>query len=126
MKRHMNNDADPTGTIELRAALERLAEELNRMAGSAAEVQDALSFWGPTNQLSPQSIRDIQALDTITQKLEDLAHFSLAAAHEIPSAILLEKNAVFGGLRLHELVNALDPHVNLCKSHADRGGVEWL
>ena len=126
MKRLMNKDSDPAETIELRATLERLAEELNRMAASAAQVQDALSFGRPTIQLSPQSVRDIQALDTITQKLEDLAHFSLAAAHAIPSAILLEKDAVFGGLRLHELVNALDPHVNLGKSHADQGGVEWL
>ncbi|WP_143598889.1 hypothetical protein [Pseudothioclava arenosa] len=122
----MNKDSDPAETIELRATLERLAEELNRMAASAAQVQDALSFGRPTIQLSPQSVRDIQALDTITQKLEDLAHFSLAAAHAIPSAILLEKTAVFGGLRLHELVNTLDPYVNLCKSHADQGGVEWL
>lgn len=126
----MNSPAQNTEpaneTVELGAVLNRLSSELHRLAASAADVQEAISFKVRDFHTSAKSIQDIQGLDALTQKLQDLARFSASTAHAIAFPVKLSKTAVFSDIILQDIRRTLDPDIESDTRNDESHDIEWL
>ena len=111
--------------LDARAA--RVAEELETLAALSAQVQQALSLCHFSDHTDPAAIRGLQGIDRITQSLEDLGRLMNAVSGEMPEGVHLHAVPILSRLRLHELVQSLDPTgLHSARHHEDSGEVTWF
>lgn len=95
--------------LPLEALALRIGDELSALARLSGEVQAALHLCQFTEHTDPQAIRGLQGIDRITQSLEDLGRLMAAVSEEMPAGVSLHAVPILSRLRLHELVQQLDP-----------------
>lgn len=106
----------------------RIGEELDMLARLSAEVQAALALCRFNEHTNPGAIRGLQGIDRITQSLEDLGRLMAAISGEVPADISLHAAPILSRLRLHELVQSLDPGEPRPDTQGDptAGDIDWL
>ena len=112
--------------LPLDALAARIGEELDTLARLSSEVQRALSLCHFAEHTDPTAIRGLQGIDRITQALEDLGRLMAAVSGEIPDEVKLHSVPILSRLRLHELINNLDPEGNLSRAESSDGDVQWF
>ncbi|WP_295535848.1 hypothetical protein [uncultured Thioclava sp.] len=105
----------------------RVGDELETLARLSTDVQRALSNCSLPADTDAQVIRGLQGIDRITQSLEDLGRLMSDVAVEIPKGIPLQAEPILSRLRLHELVDSLNPaHEKKVMPREDDGEIIWL
>ncbi|SIS74083.1 hypothetical protein [Phaeovulum vinaykumarii] len=114
--------------LPLDALAARIGDELESLAALSAEVQSALSLCIFSEHTDPSAIRGLQGIDRITQALEDLGRLMSAVSTEMPRDVNLHAVPILSRLRLHELVNNLDPSVERTAAveDEDEGEIQWF
>ena len=113
--------------MPLDALAARVADELDTLAQLSAGVQSALSMCHFAEHTDPGAIRGLQGIDRITQALEDLGRLMAAVSGEMPEGVRLRAVPILSRLRLHELVQNLDPDsVPVAAAGDDDGDVMWF
>lgn len=120
----------PTGPqckdLPLDALAARIGDELDTLARLSSEVQRALSLCHFAEHTDPAAIRGLQGIDRITQALEDLGRLMAAVSGEIPNDVKLHAVPILSRLRLHELINNLDPSGTHKTASPTEGDVQWF
>ena len=114
----------------------RVADEIGTLASLSCEVQSALSLCHFAAHTDPEAIRGLQAIDRITQTLEDLSRIMRAITNELPTDLALPGEIVSSHVRLQQLARSLDPGLatgHRCRTPADpsatrtdAGEIDWL
>ncbi|MDF1620545.1 hypothetical protein [Pseudothioclava nitratireducens] len=113
--------------LELDALAARIGDELETLARLSSDVQKALSMCHFAEHTDPAAIRGLQGIDRITQALEDLGRLMAAVSGEMPKDVKLHAVPILSRLRLHELVNNLDPDAQPVLMSRDYDGeVQWF
>lgn len=116
--------------LPLDALASRIGDELDTLARLSADVQRALSLCHFAEHTDPSAIRGLQGIDRITQALEDLGRLMAAVSGEMPADVKVHAVPILSRLRLHELINNLDPgQPKSATIHDDRdddGTVQWF
>lgn len=112
--------------LPLDALAARIGDELDTLARLSAEVQRALSLCHFADHTDPTAIRGLQGIDRITQALEDLGRLMAAVSGEIPNDVKLHSVPILSRLRLHELINNLNPSATTPKAEASEGDIQWF
>ncbi len=113
--------------LELDALAARIGDELETLARLSSDVQKALSMCHFAEHTDPAAIRGLQGIDRITQALEDLGRLMAAVSGEMPKDVKLHAVPILSRLRLHELVNNLDPDAQpVLMSRDCDGEVQWF
>lgn len=114
--------------LPLDALAARVGEELETLARLSAEVQTALSLCRFAEHPDPAAIRGLQGIDRITQALEDLGRLMAAVSGELSDNVLVHAGPIMSRIRLHELVQNLDPDARIhdTQALASDGNVHWF
>ena len=112
--------------LPLDALAARIGDELDTLAGLSAEVQRALSLCHFAEHTDPDAIRGLQGIDRITQALEDLGRLMAAVSSEMPKNVNVHSVPILSRLRLHELINNLDPDAPKIVAIKDDGDIQWF
>lgn len=114
--------------LPLDALAMRIGEVLEILARLSTEVQSALSLCEFAKGTDPGAIRGLQGIDRITQALEDLGRLMAAVSGEMPDNVFLHAVPILSRLRMHELVQNLDPtNANTGVSiTAPDGDIDWF
>ncbi|AOZ69452.1 hypothetical protein LPB142_09130 [Rhodobacter xanthinilyticus] len=114
--------------LPLDALAARIGDELDTLARLSSEVQKALSMCHFADHTDPKAIMGLQGIDRITQALEDLGRLMAAVSGEMPSDVKLHAVPILSRLRLHELINNLDPEMPKIsvQEAADEGEIQWF
>ncbi|KEO60306.1 hypothetical protein [Thioclava indica] len=113
--------------VALNALTARVGDELETLARLSTDVQRALSACGVSEGTDAQAIRELQGIDRITQSLEDLGRLMSDISAEIPKDVSLHAETILSRLRLHELIENLDPaHEKNIMPREDDGEIMWL
>lgn len=113
--------------LPLDALAARIADELDTLAGLSSDVQRAISMCHFSDHTEPEAIRGLQGIDRITQALEDLGRLMAAVSGEMPTDVKLHAVPILSRLRLHELINNLDPdRIRETAPLAETGDIQWF
>lgn len=113
--------------IALPDLMMRFSGELGALAQLSTRVQCALSNIDLKDHCPGESIRDLQAIDRITQTLEDLAALAETLSVMVPQKLDLEATSLFRALTLTELVQNLDPREGAVHRPApEDGDILWF
>lgn len=112
--------------LPLDALAARIGDELDTLARLSADVQNALSLCHFAEHTDPSAIRGLQGIDRITQALEDLGRLMTAVSFEIPDGVKVQSVPILSRLRLHELINNLDPTAPKVGPIKDDGDIQWF
>lgn len=114
-------------SISLPELVTRIAYELGALAQLSMRVQSALSEIDLKDHCPPDSVRDLQAIDRITQMLEDFTALTGAISTVIPKTTVPNPSELFASLTLTELVQNLDPRTAAKSEKAKEDGeVLWF
>ena len=112
--------------LPLDALAARVGDELDTLARLSADVQAAISLCHFTDHTDPAAIRGLQGIDRITQALEDLGRLMAALSAEMPENVHVQSVPILSRLRLHELIQNLDPNAPNT-AHVDPDGeIQWF
>lgn len=112
--------------LPLDALAARIGDELDTLARLSGEVQNALSLCHFAEHTDPSAIRGLQGIDRITQALEDLGRLMAAVSCEMPRNVNVHSVPILSRLRLHELINNLDPDAPKVGPVKDDGDIQWF
>ena len=112
--------------LPLDALAARIGDELDTLAGLSANVQSALSLCHFTDHTDPEAIRGLQGIDRITQALEDLGRLMAAVSSEMPRDVNVHSVPILSRLRLHELIQNLDPDAPAVQKIKEDGDIQWF
>lgn len=112
--------------LPLDALAARIGDELDTLARLSSDVQRALSMCHFADHTDPAAIRGLQGIDRITQALEDLGRLMNAVSGEIPNDVKLHAVPILSRLRLHELINNLNPAARTPKAEPSEGDIQWF
>jgi hypothetical protein len=116
----------PCRDLPLDALAARIGDELDTLAGLSAEVQTALSLCHFAEHTDPAAIRGLQGIDRITQALEDLGRLMAAVSSEMPRNVNVHSVPILSRLRLHELIQNLDPQAHVPQKIKEDGEIQWF
>ena len=81
---------------------------------------------GATHHTDPEAIRGLQGIDRITQALEDLGRLMAAVSSEMPRDVNVHSVPILSRLRLHELIQNLDPDAPAVQKIKEDGDIQWF
>jgi hypothetical protein len=110
------------------ALADRIGAEMAQLAELAVALQDTLTGFATNATADPQTIREVQSLDRLTQVLQDLTRVMAALAVGLPKDLRISAPPVLRVIRLYDLSRTLSaPDPRGAMPAADTGGdVAWL